>query len=96
MSAFHGQFVQHLTASAASYTNIEAAIASFLHDLNLSAEPFVNFIKSTPPNVLLGNAVLTAAAILLTPIWLPVAIFTAIFLAVSVVFVLYLNHELLF
>ena len=54
-SAFHGQFVQHLTAGAASYTNIEAFITSFLHDLNASVDPFVNFIKSTPPNVLLGT-----------------------------------------
>src|SRR5262249_39234999 len=32
-AAFNGQFVQHLTAGAFSYASIEAALASFLQDL---------------------------------------------------------------
>ena len=94
-SAFHGQFVQHLTAGAASYTNIEAFITSFLHDLNASVDPFVNFIKSTP-QISSGNVVLIAAAVLLSPIWLPVAIAVAIsFLAIISIFYVYPYHNFL-
>ncbi len=40
-AAFQGQFVQNLTASAASYTSIEAAIVSFFQSLNVNANLFV-------------------------------------------------------
>jgi hypothetical protein len=36
-AAFNDQFVQHLTAGAFSYANIEAAIAALLHPLTASA-----------------------------------------------------------
>ncbi len=40
-AAFQGQFVQNLTASAGSYTSIEAAIASFFQSLNVDANLFI-------------------------------------------------------
>jgi len=45
-------FVQHLTASAASYASIEAAIASLLHDLNSSADSFTSAIATLPGQIL--------------------------------------------
>ena len=51
-SAFHEDFVQHLTASAASYASIEAAIASLLHDLNSSADSFTSAIATLPGQIL--------------------------------------------
>jgi hypothetical protein len=45
-AAFNDQFVQHLTAGAFSYASIEAAIASFLQDLNVNADQILNsFIR---------------------------------------------------
>jgi len=41
-AAFHEQFVQHLTAGAFSYASIEAAIASFLQDLNVNADILIS------------------------------------------------------
>ncbi len=40
-AASQGQFVQNLTASAGSYTSIEAAIASFLQSVNEDVNLFV-------------------------------------------------------
>jgi predicted RecA/RadA family phage recombinase len=55
-AAFHDQFVQHLTAGAFSYASIEAALASFLQDLNVSADSFVSTIATLTPQSLLLNA----------------------------------------
>jgi hypothetical protein len=55
-AAFNDQFVQRLTAGAFSYASIEAAIASFLQDLNVSADSFVSTIATLTPQSLLLNA----------------------------------------
>jgi len=55
-AAFHDQFVQHLTAGAFSYASIEAALASFLQDLNVSADSFVSSLAGLTPQSLLLNA----------------------------------------
>jgi PE family len=45
-AAFHEDFVHHLGAGAASYSSIEASIASFLHDVNSSVDALGSFITS--------------------------------------------------
>ena len=85
-SAFHEEFVQHLTESAGAYTSIEAAIASFLRDLNANVssftsvivdawKPVVNTIKDTPPIDLLKEAVGDIVGLITAPIWLPFVAF---------------------
>jgi hypothetical protein len=46
--AFHEDFVHHLSTGAASYADIEASIASFLHNMNVSADAITNLIISDP------------------------------------------------
>src|SRR5262245_56953119 len=52
-AAFNDQFVQHLSAGAFSYADIEARLARFLQNLPADANLFVNFIATTPPQWLL-------------------------------------------
>jgi hypothetical protein len=66
--AFNDQFVQHLTAGAFSYANIEAALAALLQ----AAPGFVSFITNTPQQQLLQFAEINLLAILFAP-----AFFTA-------------------
>jgi len=47
-AAFNDQFVQHLTAGAFSYAGIEAALASFLQDVNVNAEQVLNLLSFHP------------------------------------------------
>ena len=47
-AAFNDQFVQHLTAGAFSYASIEAALASFLQDLNVRADQLVSTLAALP------------------------------------------------
>jgi hypothetical protein len=47
-AAFNDQFVQRLTAGAFSYASIEAAIASFLQDLNVNADQVIFNSLSLP------------------------------------------------
>jgi hypothetical protein len=63
-AAFNGQFVQHLTAGAFSYADIEAAIASLLQDAN----GLVGLIASIKPE----EFYVGAFVLLSSPIWLPV------------------------
>jgi len=44
-AAFNDQFVQHLSAGAFSYASIEAAIASFLQNLNVTADQALNYLS---------------------------------------------------
>lgn len=76
-AAFQEQFVQRLTAGAASYADIEGAIAALLHDLNATVGSFtrgiaaipvvldglIHVIEATPPTYLLESVVYDAAEI---------------------------------
>jgi hypothetical protein len=44
-AAFNDQFVQRLTTGAFSYASIEAALASFLQDLNVNADQVLNSLS---------------------------------------------------
>jgi hypothetical protein len=61
-AAFNDQFVQHLTAGAFSYASIEAAIASFLQELNVSANSFVSTLAAIPGQVATSLTILNAAS----------------------------------
>jgi hypothetical protein len=47
-AAFHGQFVQNLTASAASYTSTEDAIASLLNGFSAWIDPLLFWLSEIP------------------------------------------------
>ncbi len=67
-AAFHAQFAQNLTKSAASYASAEDAIAVFLRFLSANANGFVGFLAATPPDALL----LDLFILLTLPIWIPI------------------------
>jgi PE family len=54
-AAFHGQFVQHLTASARSYAATEAANASLLQPLNAAAGTFSSTVLGQVLNMFAGQ-----------------------------------------
>jgi hypothetical protein len=55
-SAFHEEFAQHLTGSSASYASAEAAIASFLQDLDAEILNWLNNEATQLINVISYNA----------------------------------------
>jgi hypothetical protein len=70
-AAFNDQFVQHLSAGAFSYADIEAAVASLLQNLTADANGFVSTLAlfaSLPPQQLL----FALYALILSPILAPV------------------------
>src|SRR5262249_46963818 len=87
-AAFHAQFAQNLTKSAASYASAEDAIAAFLQNLqNLkaSANSFVRFLTTLTPEDWLDTAIF----VLLLPVLIPWAIFDG---AVIVLLFLYIKY----
>jgi hypothetical protein len=78
-AAFNGQFVQHLTAGAFSYASIEAAITSFLQDVNGNVNGWANQLVHMTPQDLLDNIGLVFSLPVLIPafivVFLPVYYF---------------------
>jgi len=74
-AAFNGQFVQHLTAGAGVYADIEASLSQLLQNLPLPADVklIVNFIATTPPQWLLFGFFGPLVGLITSPIWLPIA-----------------------
>jgi PE family len=64
-AAFHEQFVQNLSASAGSYASIEAAIASFLQNLNANVNQVLNS-NQLIGDIYLAGALVVGGAYLLT------------------------------
>jgi hypothetical protein len=72
-AAFNDQFVQHLAAAAFSYTDVEAAIAAFLQNLqilNVNADLIVSALAATPPEDLLA----VLFVLLTLPISIPILV----------------------
>jgi hypothetical protein len=92
-AAFNGQFVQHLTAGACSYTDVEAALTAFLQNPMgyLNSQLYVPGAPGSGgglnPNVvnvlaLLELPFLIPFLIVTAPVWLPLLIVVGPFLVV--------------
>jgi hypothetical protein len=91
-AAFHGQFMQQLTASANSYASAEAAIASSLQPSTASAAPAATGIPwwdqlNIAINTYIDSLVNRIALFFLWPFWLPIALsFLPFYILLSVFF----------
>jgi hypothetical protein len=81
-SAFHQEFVHHLTAGATSYSSAEAFIASLLHDLNVSVNSF-NDALATIHNQIISQ-IDSALSVILLPFWVLFLVSFALFVYLSI------------